>query len=141
MAFCTKCGNQLATGAETCSACGQVVGRRVKTMTQPREYTQPPPYSWAVSDSLPGANSTAPSPQYPQPVMQPQYVSPLAHTGYKCPRCSSHNAPVIDSRISVAGWVIFAAMIVTGVCLPLCWIGLLMKEDYTVCPVCRCQLS
>ena len=139
MAFCTKCGNQLAAGETVCLACGQEVGRRVKTATKPREYTQPPPYSWAVSDSLPGANPPVPAPQYAQPLMQPQYVSPLANAGYKCPRCGSHNPPVIDSRISAAGWIVFAAMLLF--CLPLFWIGLLMKEDYTVCPVCRCQLS
>jgi hypothetical protein len=135
MAFCTKCGHQLAAYEQICSRCGQaVVARKVKTMTPTQEYK---PYSWANSD--PNAGPLM-QPQ-PQPLMQPQYVSPLARSGYKCPRCGSHNPPIIDSRISVAGWVVFAIMIVTGICLPLCWIGLLMKEDYTICPMCRCQLN
>lgn len=134
MAFCTKCGHQLGVHEQVCSRCGQAVAaRKVKTMTPPQhEYT---PYSWANTDPSAGPIM---QPQ-PQPLMQPQYVSPLARGGYRCPRCGSHNAPVIDSRISVAGWIIFATMIIF--CLPLFWIGLLMKEEYTVCPVCRCQLS
>lgn len=139
MAFCTKCGNQLATDAQSCSHCGQAVVQRAKTMTQQREYSPPPPYSWA-SDSMPGANSPTPySQSQPQPLMQQQYVSPLARSGYKCPRCSSQSPPVIDSRISPAGWIVFAMMIIF--CLPLFWVGLLMKEEYTICPMCRCQLN
>ena len=141
MAFCTKCGHQLMNEERVCSRCGNTVARRVQTMTPPRDYTPPSPYIWA-GDSLPGATPPVPQPQpqaYPRPFTQPNYMSPLANANYRCPRCNSQHAPVLDSRISASGWIIFALLLVF--CFPFFWIGLLMKEDYAVCPTCRCQLS
>jgi hypothetical protein len=63
----------------------------------------------------------------------------LAHIGYQCPRCHSHTHPIIESRISTAGWIVFAVMLFF--CFPLFWIGFFITEDYSVCPMCRCRLN
>ena len=58
---------------------------------------------------------------------------------FSCPFCQSSTPPRSESRISTGGWVVFA--ILCFACLPLCWIGLLMKEDYTVCRDCGIKLG
>jgi hypothetical protein len=42
-------------------------------------------------------------------------------------------------KISEAGWIVFAIMLVT--CFPLFWIGFLMKQDERFCSVCRARLG
>jgi hypothetical protein len=46
---------------------------------------------------------------------------------------------VAEKRISTQGWIVFCALLVF--CLPLFWIGLLMKEELRVCPMCRARLA
>ena len=58
---------------------------------------------------------------------------------FQCPYCQTAAPPVRDSRISTGGWVVFAILVF--LCLPLCWIGLLMKEDYTTCRDCGIKLG
>jgi lipopolysaccharide-induced tumor necrosis factor-alpha factor len=59
--------------------------------------------------------------------------------GFRCPYCRSTEPPLIYSRISAAGWVVFVVMLLF--CLPLFFIGLLMQEEYRVCRVCRARLA
>jgi hypothetical protein len=47
--------------------------------------------------------------------------------------------PRIERRISTAGWVTFAVLLV--VFFPLFWIGLLIKEDVPVCLACNSKLQ
>ena len=58
---------------------------------------------------------------------------------FKCPYCGSTESPTIKQQISTAGWVTFAVLLLF--CLPLFWIGLLMKEDYRVCYDCGAKLG
>lgn len=81
---------------------------------------------------------------YQQP--QNQYGSQIAlgsnyaiDANYHCPRCGSSYLPVIDRRISTAGWIVFSCLLVFTVIF--FWVGLLMKEDVAVCPVCRAKVS
>jgi hypothetical protein len=37
------------------------------------------------------------------------------------------------------GWIVFCALLIF--CLPLFWVGLLMKEEQRVCPMCRARLA
>lgn len=53
---------------------------------------------------------------------------------FECPYCGSTELPVKKNQISVGGWIVFAVMIF--VCLPLFWIGLLMKEEVETCYDC-----
>lgn len=70
----------------------------------------------------------------------------LAHNGprditgnYRCPRCGTHYLPVIERKISTTGWIVFALLLVFTFIF--FWIGLLLKENVSVCPVCRYQLN
>ena len=58
---------------------------------------------------------------------------------YRCPNCGTNYLPVLERRISTAGWVTFAALLVFTVIF--FWIGLLIKEDVSVCPVCKFRLN
>ncbi|MCI0704162.1 MAG: hypothetical protein L0241_24150 [Planctomycetia bacterium] len=51
-----------------------------------------------------------------------------------CPYCGYTGSPARGSRISQAGWITFAVLLL--LCWPLCFIGLFMKEDYPVCYDC-----
>jgi uncharacterized paraquat-inducible protein A len=59
--------------------------------------------------------------------------------GYHCPRCHSRLYPKNARQISTAGWIVFAVLLAT--ILPLFWIGLLIKEDVRLCPVCNFKFS
>lgn len=66
--------------------------------------------------------------------------TPLDLTGnYRCPNCGTHYLPVIERRVSQAGWITFALLLVFTVIF--FWIGLLMREEVSVCPVCRFRLN
>ncbi|MGI9013768.1 MAG: hypothetical protein ACR2GY_05890 [Phycisphaerales bacterium] len=78
-------------------------------------------------------------PPYQQPPPQPPHSHPPMQAGFACPLCSSSAAPVQRQRISTGGWITFAVLLL--VCLPLFWIGLLIKEDYTVCGACGFRYS
>ena len=65
---------------------------------------------------------------------QPQFLSP-----FHCPNCSTQLPPVLERKISTAGWITFAVLLVTV--FPLFWIGLLIREDVPVCQVCQAKLA
>jgi hypothetical protein len=54
--------------------------------------------------------------------------------GETCPYCKQQTRFVPNEQISVAGWIVFGVMV--AFCLPLCWIGLLMKETKFRCSRC-----
>lgn len=111
------------------------------------ENMQRRPYSWKTDEyQLPveknktqPINQVAPLPNFQPPapnmVMQP-FQQPMGITSHVvCPRCTQQNFPVIRQQVSTAGWITFAILLVT--IFPLFWIGLLIKEDAYVCPVCN----
>ncbi|MGI8669729.1 MAG: LITAF-like zinc ribbon domain-containing protein [Aridibacter sp.] len=73
----------------------------------------------------------------PQPLAyrQPQNMN----YAYRCPRCAGQQTPRFERKISTAGWIIFAVLLV--VFFPLFWIGLLIKEDVQFCSVCNLRLN
>jgi hypothetical protein len=58
--------------------------------------------------------------------------------GSVCDRCGSDSPPIYRSEISVGGWITFVVLLL--VCWPLCFLGLLMKDDYRVCSDCGARL-
>jgi RNA polymerase subunit RPABC4/transcription elongation factor Spt4 len=156
MAFCINCGQQVDGGTRICRHCGTdtQTGQRG---AGPQEYVPPRPYAWA-SDSLTG-RPAPPQPVRQQPPQfqptqfQPQQYAPppapvpYANQGiqsgygynYRCPNCGTNAHPRIEEKISQGGWIVFAILLV--VFFPLFWVGLLMKEKYQVCPVCRVQFA
>jgi hypothetical protein len=99
----------------------------------------PPPaqaYMPPTSQALP---YVIPAPQ-PQPFYPPAPVVYQVNTlGFQCPYCRTNMPPIVRQRISVGGWVVFAVLLT--VCFPLCWIGLLMKEDQYQCVQCGVNLG
>ena len=57
---------------------------------------------------------------------------------YPCPHCGSTAVPLVKRRISTTGWIVFAVLLVFTVCF--FWVGLLIREDYRVCPECGIEL-
>jgi LITAF-like zinc ribbon domain len=59
----------------------------------------------------------------------------LSDEGFRCPYCRTREYPVIRNKVSAAGWVFFW-LTCLFLCLPICWIGLLIKDTYRECPAC-----
>jgi DNA-directed RNA polymerase subunit RPC12/RpoP len=126
MIVCSNCGSPNDEATRICRYCGSTLVPQ-RQATEQREYV-PPSYSWA--------NETPPA----APV-QPYGVSSQtpAFAGYRCPACGTTQPPLIEKKISTDGWIVFAALLLF--CFPFFWIGLLMKKDYRVCPMCRTDLG
>jgi hypothetical protein len=60
----------------------------------------------------------------------PHGGGPMAPT---CRHCGGMTFPY--SKISTAGWVLFAALLLF--CFPLCWLGLLLKDSGRRCGSCQ----
>jgi hypothetical protein len=52
-----------------------------------------------------------------------------------CPTCGCREEPTTTKRISQAGWIVFAVLLVTF--WPLFWIGLLINEEVKQCRRCK----
>lgn len=68
-----------------------------------------------------------------------QTAPPEPRGGFRCPFCRSTFPPELKRRVSVAGWVTFCVLLV--LCLPLCFIGLFIKDDYRFCRSCGIKLG
>lgn len=157
MVTCQNCGNTNGYGTNFCRFCGMSIAG---TQSAP-DYSAPQepqrPYMWKT-DELPAARNPVrkteeikqvqplfteaptaafkPS-QFAQ--MAPPQAAPVAPYGFRCPRCGSQQMPVVGRQISTAGWVVFAALLVFTVVF--FWIGLLIKEDVRICPVCNYKFN
>jgi RNA polymerase subunit RPABC4/transcription elongation factor Spt4 len=111
------------------------------------EYAPPRPYSWKtdefqISDSKPANKkfdhfqTFADFQPAQNAALQPyQQNQAITTSGYHCPRCSSQLFPRSVRQISTGGWMVFAIFLVAF--FPLFWVGLLIKEETRVCPVCN----
>ena len=154
---CQNCGQVNNYGSNFCRFCGT---RMVTSETQtenapPYEYHQPRPYAWKtdefqvsetpekksrlINQAEPRANMTMPHQTAPQPMSVYRQSSSFANYGYRCPRCGTQNIPQITKKISTAGWIVFAVLLVLF--FPLFWIGFLMKEDVKICPICSLKVG
>ena len=150
MIHCQNCGKENDYNVNFCRFCGV---RFAVLQPQPNyqdEPNQSRPYMWKtdefqvnplsarhtqeikqVQQILPNsANQT-------QPLLyqQPSFVT----NGYRCPRCGSQNLPIAKRQISTAGWITFSLLLIfTWIFF---WVGLLIKEDVRVCPVCNLKIS
>ncbi|HEY0004841.1 MAG TPA: LITAF-like zinc ribbon domain-containing protein [Pyrinomonadaceae bacterium] len=118
MIACQSCGSLNDEAARICRYCGK--GLRGQA-TEQKEYV-PPVQNW-VNEAPP----------------VPVYGGQVSTTGYKCPRCGTNYLPQVEKKISTEGWIVFAALLVF--CLPLFWVGLMMKSEQRVCPVCHANLG
>ena len=130
MITCSNCGRLNDDAVRVCRYCGGglqpgwgATGQRGYATPQP-----PPPYSWA--------NSNPPAP-LPVPIPQPPVYQP-PQSGYRCPRCGTAYLPIVESKISQDGWLVFILLLFF--CFPLFWIGLMMRQETRICPMCRATL-
>lgn len=158
MIQCTNCGQVNTDTSNFCRFCGTKY-TPMQTQTQNSsqggyEYSPPGPYSWKT-DEYQVTDNKKPKPQqlnqvqplnHPWTTNQPPRPQSLVQQapqnmayGYQCPRCSSQTMPRVVKQISTAGWITFAVLMVMF--FPLFWIGLLIKEDVRICPVCSFKYS
>lgn len=124
MINCDNCGRTNDESTRICRFCGTVLSRRQSQ----------PPGAQVRDYEPPKAASASAGPQGVGPY-SPQSVT----GGYRCPHCGSTYPPIAEKRISNEGWIVFCALLIF--CLPLFWIGLLIKEERRVCPMCRARLG
>jgi len=93
-----------------------------------------------ILDDLPSMAPEPIPPTHPPAATQPAATSHAPHGHGRglavrgCYNCGSTLTPVLRSKMSDAGLIVLVVMLM--VCFPLFWIGLMMKEEYTICPSC-----
>lgn len=150
MVQCQNCGKLNSDGSHFCRFCGN------KFLTpQPAVYDNRPPrpYAWKTDEYQTQSDSRRINQPAPQAgALQQAYGAPaygqsaIAYQGqrslvgnYRCPHCGTSFLPVMERRISTAGWITFGLLLVFTVIL--FWIGFLLKEDVAICPVCRGRVN
>ena len=166
---CQNCGKLNTPETNFCRFCGTkflLQPQPPPQMNSQYDYSAPTPYGWKTDEfqtqnearqtasinRLPTATEhlNQPNPNYRAATLayqQPQnQYAPIAPRGnfavdpnYHCPKCGSSYMPILERRVSTAGWIVFSTLLVFT--LIFFWIGLLMKEDVAVCPVCRWRLN
>lgn len=131
--ICQSCGQPNADIARHCRYCGNLL-QPAHDATR-TGYAEPPTPQGSYTPSHDWASSA------PLPPAPPTYAVPQTQTGaaFRCPYCQATAPPVVGRRISTGGWIVFAALLVF--CLPLCFFGLFIKEEYPMCSWCRASLS
>lgn len=144
MIQCQNCGKSNAPESHFCRFCGFRF-----TLKQPENYDfRPPrPYAWKTDEFQTQSEARLPKtttahigiPQQTYGLMT-TYHGPQDLSGnYRCPHCRTNYLPILERRISTAGWITFALLLVFTFIF--FWIGLLMKEDVPICPVCKRRVN
>ena len=115
----------------------------------PAYYESEPPYKiYRPEPTAASGYYRQPYPITPPATYNYPYYAPPAQThvvyhvvapAFLCPFCHATYPPLAAQRISPGGWVTFWVLLVLF--FPLCWIGLLMKENYFYCAHCRVKLN
>lgn len=149
---CQNCGQANAAGSKFCRFCGT---RFLTQPPPPPQYSQPQyqpqqppqaprPYAWKTDEFQTQSEPRGTQPGVYDPgadngaIARPD-ATPFMSGSYRCPNCMSQFLPRIEKRISTAGWITFAVLLVFF--FPLFWIGLLIKEEVHVCPSCSMRLK
>jgi hypothetical protein len=148
MVNCQNCGHSNSPDCNYCRFCGTKI---TVPIGQPQRGTQynyapPRPYAWKTDEFQTQAEARKNLEASPAAPVQQYYPDQLSYYqyaamdgSYRCPRCGTSYLPVIERRVSSAGWIVFSLLLVFT--LIFFWIGLLMREDVAVCPVCRARLN
>ncbi len=153
---CQNCGQANNYESNFCRFCGTRMVLKERANIFSDEQAPPPrPYAWKTDEFQVPETAPYKSQQINQvqPLQNPATTNqsktnqafsyqpsslPTAY-GYRCPHCGSQNLPKMIRKISTAGWVVFAILMVLF--FPLFWIGLLIKEEVKICPVCNKKVS
>lgn len=141
MIYCSNCRQTNDEGTNFCRSCGHRLALP-QTQQNSDDFNSPRPYMWKTDEYQinPPQQKTQPIKQFANvpPAYNQQALGQVQNsnvvTGYRCPRCGTHNLPYVTRQISTAGWITFAVLLVTTFIF--FWIGLLLKEDVRVCPMC-----
>ncbi len=155
MIQCQNCGQTNTATSNFCRFCGTKFLPAQFPNGGNYEFEPPRPYAWKT-DELQLSESKARKTRQinqvqplnnnyvdnqtarpPQPLDYRQSQN-LAYA-YRCPRCASQQMPRYERKVSTAGWIVFAVLMVAF--FPLFWIGLLIKEDVPYCSVCNLRLN
>ena len=155
MITCQNCGQGNTDTSNFCRFCGTkfIAPQQVEGIGY--EYAPPRPYMWKTDEFQVGDSrgpkrtrieQVTPIPSFntmPNQALQPQTFQAGGQmqyaAGYHCPRCRSQLYPRVVKKISAAGWIVFAVLLVTF--FPLFWVGFLIKEETRICPVCNLRIS
>jgi len=146
MSPCRNCGNLNAPEAIFCRSCGTKLASGAPP-AQPSAMPdfgmpEPRPYSWKTDEFTAKNEARGTMPiieSHPPQNASLQQQAPHFIAPFRCPNCGTQILPVVERKISTAGWVTFAILLVTV--FPLFWIGLLIREDVPVCQVCQTKLA
>ncbi len=148
---CQNCGKLNSPETNFCRFCGTKFN--VSRQTLPDEtfgYSAPRPYAWKTDEFQTENEPRKTDPIIrPQPLAQPRPAPNYQYGGaplgfhqpqqfappFRCQSCMSQYPSRIERRISTAGWITFAVLLVFF--FPLFWIGLLIKEEVQVCQTCN----
>ena len=151
MNSCQNCGRANDASSVFCRFCGTKFGSAPQTQNAQFDYSAPRPYSWKTDEfqtkagtrdtMANAAGSFAYAPAANASLGLYGNHAPISPTDprIRCPICSSVVMPRVERKISTAGWITFALLLVF--IFPLFWIGLLIKENVPFCPVCDGKLS
>ena len=157
MIQCANCGQVNTDANNFCRFCGTrfLQSQMQNESSSNYEYSPPQPYSWKTDEFQVNEQKTISQTQAfkqvtpltrPLPPNLPPRPEPIDHRqpnsmnyGYRCPRCGTNAPPTIVRKISTAGWITFAVLM--ALFLPLFWIGLLIREDAHICPVCNLRIT
>lgn len=146
MIQCQKCGQSNDGASNFCRFCGTNFAARPNPQpfaASDFNAAPPRPYAWKTDEfSNDPTRALGPNPMsqagrmstQPDLNLQP-FVGQQMAAGYHCPQCNSRLMPRRERRISTGGWIVFGVLMLAF--FPLFWVGLLIKEDIGVCPVCN----
>lgn len=154
MIQCQNCGQVNTVTSNFCRFCGTKFTPTQFSSGGNYEVEPPRPYVWQTDELQVSEGRARKSKQINQvqplnnnyAVNPPAKPQPLIHQqaqnmayAFRCPRCASQAVPRYERKVSTAGWIVFAALLI--VFFPLFWIGLLIKEPVPFCSVCNLRLN
>ncbi len=106
--------------------------------TEPATDSESTRHRITEADIEPTAKPAAPEEAFRMPgTISPVYQGDANH-GWRCRYCSTRQPPMWKSEISTVGWIVLAILLVTT-CI-FFWVGLLIRNKYPVCSVCKVRL-
>ena len=144
---CPSCGfegeapDDQAGGSVVCPDCRAnipVPDPSVRTKTSERFRDEPPPETKSRRGDIEPRDDDEDDDRPSRRRSSRRRRGSSARFGSTCTACGSDAPPIHRSQISPAGWVVFVVMLL--VCWPLFFIGLMMKEEYSVCADCGARV-